>query len=153
MTHKTYYSLVFMFSEQDEVALIVKNRPEHLAGKLNGIGGKAEGDEPPIQTAIREVREEANVALKELELRCCVTFERPNYVINVWGARLTRSQWASIRTMTDEEVVKVPYTSLFENGLGLKLDWHSLIFLQAAYIDLRRREDLLSHINWYTISA
>lgn len=151
MTRKTYYSLVFMFNERDDVALIVKNRPEHLAGKLNGIGGKAEGSEQAIETAIREVREEANVALDAQQLRCCVTFDRPNYVIHVWAARLTSAQWAAIRTLTDEEVVKVPYTSIFENGLGLKLDWHSLIFLQAAYIDLRRQEDHLSHINWYTI--
>ena len=146
MSFKTY-SLVFMFDERDNVALIHKNRPDNLAGKLNGIGGKAEPGESMLETAIREVREEAAVELNERQLHCCLTFERPNYTIHVWSARLTPEQWGDIKTMTDEQVVIVPYSELFYNGVGLKLDWHSVVFLQAAYKDLRRG-DPASHIRW-----
>lgn len=42
----------------DQVALIRKNRPEWQAGKLNGIGGKIEPGEKPLEAMVREFREE-----------------------------------------------------------------------------------------------
>lgn len=44
-----------------EVALIRKNKPVWQAGKLNGIGGKIEGDEAPIAAMIREFNEEGGM--------------------------------------------------------------------------------------------
>lgn len=56
------YVVGFMFSEDRQfVALIRKNRPEWQAGKLNGIGGKIEEGETPIEAMVREFREETGV--------------------------------------------------------------------------------------------
>lgn len=53
------YVLGIMFSEDEERVLAIwKNRPDWQAGKLNGIGGKIEDGETPIEAMRREFREE-----------------------------------------------------------------------------------------------
>jgi 8-oxo-dGTP diphosphatase len=56
------YACGFLFSpDRKRVLLIRKNRPAWQAGKLNGVGGKLEAGESPIQAMIREFREEAHL--------------------------------------------------------------------------------------------
>ena len=52
------YSVGFVHNDFD-VALIRKNRPDWQAGLLNGIGGKIEKGESPLEAMIRECKEEA----------------------------------------------------------------------------------------------
>lgn len=53
------YSIGFVFNEShNEVLLIRKNKPECMRGKWNGVGGKIEGDENPLQAMTREGIEE-----------------------------------------------------------------------------------------------
>lgn len=52
------YAVGFVHTD-DLVALIRKDRPEWQAGFLNGIGGKLEKDETPLEAMIRECKEEA----------------------------------------------------------------------------------------------
>ena len=49
----------------DEVLMLHRNaRPEDFhAGKWNGLGGKCEPDESPLDAAVRELREESGLAL------------------------------------------------------------------------------------------
>lgn len=57
------YVLGFLFSpDLESVALILKNRPAFLEGKLNGIGGHVEEDESPMSAVIREFEEETGLA-------------------------------------------------------------------------------------------
>lgn len=57
------YVLGFCFDERREnVVLIKKLRPAFQAGKLNGIGGKVEGEETITTAMIREFYEETGVA-------------------------------------------------------------------------------------------
>jgi len=46
---------------QGQVLLVKKNRPEFQKGKWNGIGGKIEPGEQPIDAMVREFREEAGI--------------------------------------------------------------------------------------------
>lgn len=56
------YVAAFLFSEnRRSVALIRKNKPEWQAGKFNGIGGKVEPGETPIEAMEREFLEEAGL--------------------------------------------------------------------------------------------
>ncbi len=57
------YTLGFIFTPAlDRVLLIHKRNPEWQAGKINGIGGKIEEDEDPLECMVREVREEAGLS-------------------------------------------------------------------------------------------
>ena len=55
----------FAFSKNCKFILLVKkNRPKWQAGCLNGIGGKIEKGEQPIETMERETKEEANLDIE-----------------------------------------------------------------------------------------
>jgi len=56
---KHRYVVGFLFSEdQSRVLLVWKNRPAWQNGKLNGVGGKIEAGETPLQAMEREFKEE-----------------------------------------------------------------------------------------------
>ena len=57
MMTKVDYVCGFIFCN-NHVLLLKKNRPDWQAGKLNGIGGKIEKDELPIDAMEREFKEE-----------------------------------------------------------------------------------------------
>ncbi|QOV92373.1 NUDIX domain-containing protein [Humisphaera borealis] len=60
------YACGFLFSEdRSRVLLIRKRRPAWQAGKLNGVGGKIEPGETPLQAMRREFREEAGVDIAD----------------------------------------------------------------------------------------
>lgn len=60
------YSCGFLFSpDRSRVLLIRKNRPAWQAGKLNGLGGKLEHGETPLDAMRREFWEEAGVRIEE----------------------------------------------------------------------------------------
>ncbi len=55
------YVLGFLFDKnREQVLLIKKNRPEWQYGLLNGIGGKVEDNELPIDAMCREFSEETD---------------------------------------------------------------------------------------------
>lgn len=47
--------------DQDSVLLIRKMRPAWQAGRLNGVGGKVEAGETPVNAMVREFREETGL--------------------------------------------------------------------------------------------
>lgn len=55
------YVLGFAFDSTCRVALVKKDRPEWMAGRWNGIGGKVEAGELPYDAMVREFREETGV--------------------------------------------------------------------------------------------
>lgn len=59
------YVLGFAFDMFGQVLLKRAQRPAHLAGYLNGLGGAVEGDETPIAAMVREFREESGIETDE----------------------------------------------------------------------------------------
>lgn len=56
----------FLFDDRrQQVALLIKDKPDWQKGKMNGIGGKIEAGEKPIDAMVREFREEAGVDTDE----------------------------------------------------------------------------------------
>ena len=47
----------------DQVLLVHKNRPEWQAGRLNGLGGKLEPGETPVDCVAREIWEESGLTI------------------------------------------------------------------------------------------
>lgn len=59
MNNITRYVAGFVFSPSfEQVGLIRKNKPVWQAGLLNGIGGKIEENETPVEAMVREFSEE-----------------------------------------------------------------------------------------------
>ena len=64
MTDKIQYVVAYAYSVHPGktwAPLILKNKPEHLAGMLNLPGGKIDPGEDPVAAALRELKEEAGL--------------------------------------------------------------------------------------------
>ena len=100
---KIKYSLGFLFDDdRTHVVLLLKNRPEKLAGLLNGVGGKIEPGETPAEAMRREFREEANLDITHWSEFAVI--EDPNYDVHCFYACTGKTYMAMVKTMTDEPV-------------------------------------------------
>lgn len=99
------YVLGFLIDlSSNEILLIKKNRPAFQAGKLNGIGGKMEEGETPIESLIREVWEETNLKTQEKEWGYFGKMNLPEGG-HVFLFKSFRNDLNQAVSMTDEEIV------------------------------------------------
>lgn len=126
----TNYVLGFMFNpERDKVVLIEKNRPEWQAGKLNGVGGKVEQGETPLQAMIREFYEETGINQTEWQYLTQMV-EDNVFAVDVFYC--FSDQWSNYRSMTDETVTHIYLADMPE---------------------YMREGDMLSNIGWLTMAC
>ncbi len=107
LTVKSYVVGFAFSSNQDLLLLIRKKRPEWQEGKLNGVGGKIEGDEEPLNAMVREFEEESGLATELNQWRYMGSItDKGTWTVHFFTTRL--NVW-SARTMTDEdlEVIQV----------------------------------------------
>lgn len=99
------YVLGFMIDEiNNKILLIKKNRPAFQAGKLNGIGGKIEENELPIEALVREVSEETGLQTKDYEWRFFGRMNLPDGgCVHLFSS--LRNDLEKAQSMTDEEVL------------------------------------------------
>jgi 8-oxo-dGTP diphosphatase len=92
--------------EDDCVLLIKKNRPAWQAGKLNGIGGKIEGNERPEDAMCREFLEETGVETHAAEWINVITMHDPNCVLHtfLYIGKDIKYVLDNAKTMETEEV-------------------------------------------------
>jgi 8-oxo-dGTP diphosphatase len=114
MTQLYVATLAFKRSLQLEVALVLKHKgPAHLHGKWNGIGGKVEVGESPVGAAMRELHEEAGIAVQKDDM---VAIEHQRFEI------LTPSEhhiyWYAVNV--PDETAMPP-----ANDIGEPLKWFS----------------------------
>lgn len=64
------------------VLLIKKQRPSWQAGRLNGVGGKIEPGEQPIDAMVREFREETNLATGKSDWHRFATLDGPEVYLD-----------------------------------------------------------------------
>jgi len=127
------YVCGFAFGEEySRVALVLKNRPDFLKGKYNGIGGKIDDGENPEKAMVREFQEETG---------CITTLDDWNYfgelsfsggVVRFYNALLDSDSFNSIRTVEDEEIQIVSVDAALYQ---LPLDIHARDFLMFAMRD------------------
>lgn len=99
------YVVGFLFHPQRQaVALIRKNKPEWQKGLLNGVGGKIEPGENPVEAMTREFTEEAGITLTRWRLFRTEKFSSGT-VVHFFSAVSRLSEWDSIKSKTDEEIV------------------------------------------------
>jgi 8-oxo-dGTP diphosphatase len=105
--------LVYAF-EGPRVLLIHRVAPDHPddyhAGKWNGLGGKLEPDESPLEAALRELAEESGLRLPEERFRGLGCLQFPNFkahrsedwVVFVFRADVLEEEARDVPERTDE---------------------------------------------------
>jgi 8-oxo-dGTP diphosphatase len=74
-----------LFVVRDGHILLIRKKRGLGAGKINGPGGRIEGDETPIECAVRETREEVRVTATDVVERGELRFQfTDGYSIHVW---------------------------------------------------------------------
>lgn len=97
------HCLGFMFSPDcKQVALIEKISPAWQAGKLNGIGGKAEPGETSLEAMAREFREETGVATETTQWTLFAALGSPHFEVHVF--RCFDPRVSQCHTTTAEQV-------------------------------------------------
>lgn len=100
-TDRKQYVVGFYFVEQGNVVLIRKNKPEWQAGKLNGVGGLVERNESPVDTMVREFREEAGKQTNEKDWRFFAVLMLSDCIVNFFSAN---GVFTGVKTVTDERI-------------------------------------------------
>lgn len=100
------YVVGFAFDNtQSNLMMIRKNRPDWMAGRLNGIGGKIETGESPLQAMIRECQEEADITIENWAPIHTISFDNGD---KLYAFVTQNNQIENATTKTDELVVIVP---------------------------------------------
>jgi 8-oxo-dGTP diphosphatase len=107
------YVLGFVFSSDGRrVVLIEKRRPDWQAGKLNGIGGRAEPGETPIEAMIREFKEETGVDTVEADWSYLGVITGEDVQVVLFKAFRDKLV-LDVATMTDERVCLINPSILY----------------------------------------
>lgn len=118
LPNPTRYVLGFIFDVAGrEVALIEKRRPAWQAGRLNGIGGKIEAGETPLQAMQRECREECGLTAFREPFRHFGRMSGPGFVVELFVARAADLHQA--HSCTDETVRVVPVSAASRPGVAM----------------------------------
>ena len=96
-----YYVLGFAFtSDLKSALLILKNRPPWQAGLLNGVGGKVEPGEKPLDAMVREFKEESHIDTTPEQWRHFATLAGDDFLVLIYAT--VTDDVLRARTMTDE---------------------------------------------------
>lgn len=118
------YVVGFAFSETfNYVALVNKKRPAWQVGKWNGVGGKVEPGEWPLDAMVREFDEECSIELTGPWRLVCRLIS-PNILLDRWRvdffcATFDYNSYSTMRNFgkTDEIVEVLPVDVIGRKGL------------------------------------
>ena len=119
------YCLGFVCDTQTrEVLLIEKRHPHWQAGKLNGIGGKLEGEETALEAMMRECLEETGLEDVQWSLVGQMTDDKEYHVAVFLGI----ASIESAQSLTDEPILNIPWDSVLSKPLvqDVNLIWISI---------------------------
>jgi len=150
------YVLGFIFdADARHIALIEKRRPAWQAGLLNGIGGKIELGETPLQAMERECREECGLTEFLQPFRLFGRMSGPLFVVDMFTARAANLRQA--RTCTDETVHVMPVAAAIRANRTLMPNLVGLLSLalepQSPWLELRYGEAQDEHATAQTAEA
>src|SRR4051812_11431974 len=83
-TRKVIPAVLIYIRRADRVLMIHRNSVvpgyvDYHQGKWNGLGGKCEIDESPLDAALREVKEESGIVLNESQIKALGVLQFPNF--------------------------------------------------------------------------
>ncbi len=119
---KKQYVASFIFnSSLTKVLLIHKNRPDWQKGKMNGVGGKIEPGEQPIQAIVREVWEESGLKISGKEWDLFAEEQGIDWKVYFFTA-IYQGKLSDMQDKTDEHLEWVSIT-LLPNKVISNLHW------------------------------
>lgn len=95
--------VVGFITDNKRVLLINKNRPKWQEGLFNGIGGKVEENESPLDAIIRETKEESGLDIQEWNFIEEVTFQN-GVTLHVYSAHISSIEIEKYESLTDEKL-------------------------------------------------
>ncbi len=114
----------FAFTEDwESVILIRKLRPEWMKGKLNGVGGHLRDGERAGKAMEREFEEETGVFIHRLAWERVVVMKGKGWEVTFFRTTLTARDIRYVRSVTDEEVVRVGCKVDGAMGMLPNLSW------------------------------
>lgn len=120
------YVVGFLFSQhRSAVVLIRKNKPEWQAGRFNGVGGKIEHGETPIEAMKREFEEEAGVLISD------------------WAPFITLSFSNGVRVYFFRHILSDDHTCHIKSQTDEKVYWCAM--LPSGYVP---GKDMLPNLKW-----
>ncbi|HYD35452.1 MAG TPA: NUDIX domain-containing protein [Vitreimonas sp.] len=116
-------TLGFIFSsDHTEVLLIEKQRPAWQVGKLNGLGGKCEGEETAVACISREIQEECNLTISSDRWSEVAELKWQEWEVSVFTVVLKKHEDRGLTSLTDEVVSWCPVNNLPSTILS-NLSW------------------------------
>jgi len=117
------YVAGFAFTSQNrKVTLIQKQRPTWQRGLYNGVGGRIQEGERPVEAMVREFEEEAGTKVFGWENFITLVFSG-NQRVYFFRAFLSPEEAVRVRSMTDEHVVQMPIKELPHLPIIPNLSW------------------------------
>lgn len=107
----TYVLGLVFDSTRERVVLILKSRPQKQAGRLNGISGKVQQGEAPVETMVRECSQATQVTTHTHDWKNVTTIYREGQTVEVFVASLDAMRFDAIYSGTDEPVAVMPVDS------------------------------------------
>lgn len=121
----------FHFDEKlEKVVFIRKLKPDWQKNKLNGVGGKIEGDETPLDAMVREYEEETGVKTELFSWQYFMTMQGEDFKIFYFVAQ------GDISTVRSVEAEKVEVTDLKDVTLTRKDMVENLAWITGAAYDV-----------------
>ena len=99
----TEYVAGFLLDGQNNVALVLKNRPAWQKGLYNGIGGHIENGESPVEAMTREFFEETTVTVPTEDWQNFATLRGANWTVYFFVAY--QEEMPVLCSPTDETIV------------------------------------------------
>lgn len=114
------------------VVLIEKDHPDWMAGKLNGVGGKAHADETFQQAMEREFAEEAGPEIQSWQsfaVKVSPRRDNPNELVRVEFFRAFDMVMYRTVTREREKIVRLDLTDMPYANMVDHLEWLILLAL------------------------
>lgn len=143
--NKSRYTLAFIFNRDlSKVLLISKKRPAWQSGLLNGIGGKLEENELPLNGIKREVEEETNLYISKEQFKYVAQLEGKDWIVHVYSSIYEKEE-TDVKNLTDEISSWYEVASLPKNVIN------NLTFLIPLCLDIHTAQEIeLAHIKYST---
>ncbi|MEM2216987.1 MAG: 8-oxo-dGTP diphosphatase [Thermofilaceae archaeon] len=115
----TFATLCFL--EKNGKVLLIRKKVGFGKGKLNGVGGRIEVGESPVEAAIREGVEEVSVKILELEpagkLEFYSTNDNPDWVVYIYRSKKFEGEPKPSEEAEPQwyDIESLPYCEMWED--------------------------------------